>query len=157
MAIAESVRRYLQQSAVAFEVSSHLHSGSTHETAEAAHIREDHLAKAVVLRDGRGYLMAVIPGGSWLETDRVREELARPDLELVPEAELGKLFPDCEVGAVPPLPGAYGTEAVLDEDLCSLSEVTFEGGDHEHAIRTSGETFQQLLQGVRRGHFSHAS
>jgi Ala-tRNA(Pro) deacylase len=157
MAIAESVRRYLQQNAVAFEVSSHPHSGSTHETAEAAHLSEDHLAKAVVLRDGHGYLMAVIPGGSWLETERLREELARPDLQLVPEAELADVFPDCEVGAVPPLPGAYGTEAVLDEELCALGEVTFEGGDHEQVVRTSGEAFQQLLKGVRRGHFSHAS
>ena len=126
MAIAESVRRYLAENEVPFEVLSHPHSGSSHETALAAHVPEDHLAKAVILRDELGYLMAVIRGDTWLRMERLREELNRPNLALMPELELGGLFADCELGAVPPLPAAYAAEAVVDEDRVGLGRSALE-------------------------------
>ena len=55
-----------------------------------------------LLNDDRGFLLAVLPASRRLELDRVRNELGRA-LHLSPEDEMAQLFPDCEVGAVPPL------------------------------------------------------
>ncbi len=154
MAIAETVQRFLEQHSVEYDLISHPHSGSSHETAEAAHVGEDHVAKAVIVKDTAGYAMVVVPASNWVEIEHLRKELDR-DLHLATEDELAKLFSDCEAGAVPPLGPAYGIETFLDQALLSLAYVYFEAGDHLQLVHTSGNHFRALLGGVRHGYFSH--
>ncbi len=154
MAIAETVKNFLAQKSVDYEMVTHSHTGSSHETAEASHVREDHIAKAVIVKDASGYAMIVVPANLYVEMKHVRKELDR-ELDLVDEDEFSKLFPDCETGAIPPLGPAYQIETFLDEALTSLANVFFEAGDHEHLVHTSGDDFKKLLSGVRHGHFSH--
>ena len=153
MAIAETVKNYLAQKAVDYTLPSHPHSGSSHETAEASHVREDHIAKGVIVKDASGYAMLVVPAINYVDMKHVRKELDR-ELELVEEDEFAKLFPDCEPGAVPPLGPAYQIETFLDEALTSLANVYLEAGDHEHLVHISGDDFKTLLSGVRHGHYS---
>ena len=154
MAIAETVKNQLLKKAVDYDQVYHPHSGSSHETAEASHVREDHIAKGVIVKDDSGYAMVVVPASHYVEMKYVRKELDR-ELNLVDEEEFSKLFPDCEPGAVPPLGPAYEIETFLDEALTSLANIYFESGDHEHLIHVSGNDFKTLMSGVRHGHFSH--
>jgi len=154
MAIATTVRNFLEQTSVEYDLVTHPHTGSSHETAEASHVNEDHIAKAVIVKDETGYAMVVVPAINYVEMKLVRKDLDR-ELELVEEDEFARLFPDCESGAVPPLGHAYDIETFLDEALTSLANVYFESGDHEHLVHTSGDGFKQLLSGVRHGHYSH--
>lgn len=154
MAIAETVKNYLQEKSVSYDLVSHPHSGSSHETAEASHVDEDHIAKAVIVKDDKGYAMLLVPAINYVEMKHVRKELDR-ELELVTEDEFTKLFPDCEPGAVPPLGPAYQVETFLDESLTTLANIYFEAGDHEHLVHVSGDGFKNLLSGVRHGHYSN--
>jgi len=154
MAIAETIQRFLEQQSVEYDLVPHPHTGSSHETAEAAHVDEDHIAKAVIVKDEAGYAMVVVPASNWVEVGHLRKELNR-DFHLATEAELAKLFNDCEAGAAPPLGIAYGIETFLDEALTSLANVYFEAGDHELLVHTTGEGFRTLLSGVRHGYYSH--
>jgi Ala-tRNA(Pro) deacylase len=153
MAIAETVQHYLTQKAVDYTLPLHPHSGSSHETAEAAHVPEDHIAKGVIVKDDSGYAMVVVPAINYVEMKHVRKELDR-QLELVEEDEFAKLFPDCEPGAVPAVGPAYQIETFLDEALTTLANVYFEAGDHEHLVHINGGDFKTLLSGVRHGHYS---
>lgn len=154
MTIASTVKLYLEGQGADYDLVPHPKTYSTHDTAQAAHIADDHVAKAVLVKDALGDAMIVIPGSSWLKLEAMREELNR-DFELAEEKEIGPLFADCEPGAIPPLGPAYGIETVLDDALTTLANVYFEAGDHEQLVHVSGETFQTLLPGVRHGHFSH--
>lgn len=154
MAIAETVKNYLSRKSVGYELETHPHSGSSHETALASHISEDHIAKGVIVKDASGYAMVVVPAIDYVEMKHLRKELDR-ELELVEEDEFARLFPDCEPGAVPPLGTAYQIETFLDDALTSLASVYLEAGDHEHLLHVSGEDFKTLFSGVRHGHFSH--
>jgi len=152
MTIATSVLNVLNEKGVDYGTVSHPRTFSSAETASAAHVDDDHIAKAVVVKDERGYLLAVIPAGQWLDIHRLRDELAR-DLHLAPEDESDQLFSDCQPGAFPPLGEAYGLETVLDEALTGLTKVYFEAGDHEQLIVVGEEQFHTLMKGIRRGHF----
>jgi Ala-tRNA(Pro) deacylase len=154
MAIAATVRAHLASLNLDYELVTHPRTGSSRDTAAAAAVREDHIAKGVLLKDAAGHLLAVIPGDSWIRLQHVRRELGR-ELELAPEADVTRLFPDCEPGAVPCTGTAYGIETVVDEALASLAFVYFESGDHEHLVRLSGDGFRTLTRGLRHGHFSH--
>lgn len=155
MAVAETVQRFLEHDSVEYVLVSHPHTGSSHETAEATHVSEDHIAKAVIVKDKAGYAMVVVPASNWVELEHLRKELNR-DFYLATEDELTKLFSDCEVGAVPPLGPAYGVETFLDQALTSLANVYFEAGDHEQLVHTAGDDFRALLGGVRHGYYSHS-
>jgi Ala-tRNA(Pro) deacylase len=154
MAIAETVKTCLEQNEIPLVLVPHPKTYSTHDSAEAAHVGDDHMAKAVVVRDVQGFAMVVIPGDHWLKLDALHNETGR-DFALADEVTIDALFKDCKPGAIPPLGPAYGIETFLDNRLTSLANVYFEAGDHEELVHVSGENFQRLLKGVRHGYFSH--
>lgn len=156
MTIAATLGRHLENRAVHYELVSHLATGSASETAQAAHVSGNRIAKSVVLRSGDdtdGYLLAVVPASHHVSLDMLRTWLARP-VALASEQEIGKLFPDCDLGAIPPLGEAYGLDVIIDEALLGLDEVWFEGGDHRSLIKVAGAAFGELMGGARRGRFS---
>ncbi|GAA3531166.1 YbaK/EbsC family protein [Zobellella aerophila] len=154
MAVAKTVKEYLASRGVSYQLLSHGPSESSRETAMAAQIPDDHLVKAVLLKDGAGYLMAVIPGNHWVRVNRIREGLNR-ELELAPEADAERLFTDCRPGAIPPLGPAYGIETILDDALIPLARLYLEAGDHKHLLQLEGDAFRMLLAGSRQGYWSH--
>jgi len=154
MTIAKTVQTHLDALVSDYELVTHPRTLSSRETAAAAGVPDDHIAKGVVLKDSTGYVLAVIPGNHWLKLQAVQLELNRP-LELAQEEDIDTLFSDCASGAVPCLGPAYGIETMLDKALCSLASVYFESGDHEHLVRVGGADFNKLMSGVRHGYFSH--
>lgn len=153
MAVATTMQDYLGRWGVEYEVVPHPHTVSSLETAEAAHISGDQLAKCVMTEDYKGYLMVVIPASHQVEFDQLDVELDRR-LELASEEELADIFTDCETGAIPPLGEAYGIDVALDDSLADCEDVYFEAGDHSELIHLRGEDFRDLMAGAERGEFS---
>ncbi len=154
MAIAISLREYLDSKGVKCDVIEHAYSMCSRESAQTAHVPGDQLAKCVVLEDWQGYLMAVIPSTYRVDIGLLGEQLHR-QLELTNEQELSDLFYDCETGAVPPVGKLYGCDVVLDEFLSNHKDVYFEAGDHTDLIHVSGDDFKSLLEDATLGSFSH--
>ena len=154
MSIGEILKTHLEAKGAVFQVRAHSHTAFSMDSAEAAHVPGDRIAKAVVLKDSRGYVMVVVPSVHHIELGTVHRRLGRR-LRMVLEEELGTLFPDCEVGAVPPLGDAYGIETVWDDALLGQSDIYFEAGDHEHLVRVTGEQFLRLMGDAQRDRFSH--
>jgi Ala-tRNA(Pro) deacylase len=156
MTIASTVQRYLAGQGIDYAILRHPITGSSSETAEAAHVSANVIAKTVVLRDGDagdGYLLAVVLASHHLDLGLVQRCLGR-SVALASEQEIGQLFPDCDLGAIPPLGQAYGLDVVLDDSLAGLDQVCFEGGDHRTLVRVGGEQFRELMSGARHGRFS---
>jgi Ala-tRNA(Pro) deacylase len=154
VAIALTVAGFLQSRHISYDVIMHPYSDSTRKVAETAHVSPKQLAKAVILNDQRGFLMAVIPGDRQVSLDVLAKKLGRR-LSLVPENRLAPVFRDCESGAIPPLGPAYGMETIVDDSLVGQPEVYFESGDHRGLIRVGGEEFLTLLREAMYGRFTH--
>ncbi len=152
MSIAHTVQAFLQTNEIAYEVLPHRRTAASKETADALHVPAERMAKAVILGDKKGYLMAVLPSSRHVDVQELSQTLGR-DLAVVPEYRLGVLFEDCAFGAVPPLGFAYGMPTVVDDCLVNQPEIYFEAGDHEKVIRISGKEFQQALRKVKRAEF----
>jgi Ala-tRNA(Pro) deacylase len=154
MTIAQTVIGMLQSRNIPYEVVSHPYRESCRDVAVAAHVPPDHIAKAVILADRRGYLMAVLPGDRHISLEDLRKQLGRR-LSLASENRLAPVFRDCESGAFPPLGPAYGMETIMDDRLIGLPEVFFEAGDHCGLIRVRGDEFLALMREARHGQFAH--
>ena len=106
-----------------------------------------------MLEDDAGYVMAVLPADRRVHLGALREQLGRR-MGLATEQELGTMFQDCTLGAVPPVGEAYGIETVVDDELSEGGDVYFEAGDHEELVHLPREAFLLLHGQARRGHFS---
>ena len=153
MSIANTVKSYLESEQLSYEILQHPHTSSSAETADAAYIWGDQLAKSVLLEDEAGYLMAVLPASNRVDLKKLREKMHRP-LELASEAELGDIFADCEIGAIPPLGQAYGIPMIYDDSLTKLANVYFEAGDHEDLVYMGGAEFLRMLGEASHARFS---
>jgi Ala-tRNA(Pro) deacylase len=144
MSLSPTLEHYLTDRQIHYGILDHAHSGSSMQSAHAAHIAPDQLAKAVVVKYRENYMMCVLPAThmlmlNWLDRDYSGR------YQLVDEAELARLFPDCEAGAVPPLGEAYGMKVVWDNRLQYAREVYLEGGDHRHLISVRHDDFISLM------------
>lgn len=145
MSIAYRVQEFLSNQGVAWDPVEHPETGSSTEAAHAALLAESRIAKAVVLEDDSGYVLAVIGANHVLDVEALGVALGRK-LRLAPEPVLGELFADCEPGAVPPLGAAYGIPTVWDDSLGDRRDVYFEAGDHRTLIHMSGGDFRKLMR-----------
>lgn len=130
--------------------------GVSGQTAQAAHIPGRKLAKSVVVHHETGYALAVVPSTHRIELSRL-QDLMNKRLGLASEDEIGSLFSDCDIGAVPPVGSAYDVPVILDESLGDAKEVYFEGGDHRTLVHVSGPDFRSLMKDARVASFSHPS
>ncbi len=144
MSVSICVKDYLTGQRVKYDTLIHPTTQDAAHTAQAAHVPGDRVAKAVVLEDENGYVMAVIPASHKLDLEAVGRELNR-NLALTQEPKLVDLFRDCEPGAIPALGQAYGMETVVDRSLADNPAVYFEGGDHLSLVRISGPDFRKLM------------
>lgn len=155
MAIASTVSSYLSECDVPYDVLTHPHTSSSGESAQYSHVPGQRLAKSVVLEDDQGYVMVVVPSSRHVDLGEIHRQLNR-DLGLATEGELGRLFTDCELGALPAVGPAYGMETVVDDALAEQADIYFEAGDHEQLIHVTAESFQILMgNDIRYGRFSH--
>lgn len=153
MSIAGTVERFLMQQRIPYRVLSHPRAATSLEAAKLANIEGRRLAKAVLLEDDAGYLMAVVPANRHVKVRSLGQQLGRK-VHMATEEEAASLFADCERGAIPPLGRAYGIEAVWDDSLLDQPEIFFEGGDHEELIQVAGQRVQALMEGGSHGDFS---
>lgn len=153
MAIPMTVENYLKDQGVEYDLLPHNRTRSSSQTMHESHVSGDSLAKAVVLKGEEGYWMAIIPASHHLRIHEVEKLLDRR-IGLATEAEITRLFPDCDIGAVPPMGSAYSMNMIIDDSIDEQQDVFFEGGDHCNLVHMSRAQFQKLTQNVPHGRIS---
>ena len=153
MTIAASVQNLLIHEGVNFELIEHARTLDSTHAAQAAHVPGAQLAKGTLLKDDRGFVIAVVPATRKVDLGAMHRNFGRP-LGLATEGEVEKLFGDCEPGAVPPLGAAYGIDSILDDSLMAAPDVYFEAGDHRGLVHVSGSEFRKLMTGIPHGDIS---
>ena len=116
-------------------------------------IDEGQLARAIVLVDAQGPLMAILPSNHLLDFAALCDLLNR-ELEPVPAGQLRGIFEDCEPHCCPPLGTAYGLETIVDSVLLEQETLYLEPGCHSSLLHLSSEEFRRLLGNPRCGRFS---
>lgn len=153
MAISQELRSYMDQCGVTFEEVPHAHTLQAAKAAEASHISGKRVAKAVLVRVGDGYMLAVVPSSKQVRFDELGRMLGR-DVSLADEQESVTLFSDCALGALPPIGAAFGLQTVLDDELLAADDVYFEGGDHRTLVHVHGADWRRLVRDAGHCAFS---
>lgn len=135
----------LHEHGVAFEELHHADAYTAQELAHREHCSGHHVAKVVVaIADGQPILI-VVPASRRVLLDEARQALNAAEIRLATEAEMAKVFPDCQPGAVPPLRHWPEVAVLMDRSLESSETILFNAGTHTDALRVRFYDWYRLV------------
>jgi Ala-tRNA(Pro) deacylase len=137
---------YLRENGVAYETQHHPQAFTAQEVAASEHIPGRILAKVViVIADGQP-TMLVLPANQHVYLPEVARVLKAKEAHLAEESEFAPLFPDCEVGAMPPFGNLYSLPVYVDAVLTNEDRFYFQAGSHTDTMSMSYSDFARLVK-----------
>lgn len=142
---------FLRSRGIWFESLLHPPAASSTKRAGSVHVPGRRVAKAVLIKVGDSFLLAVLPSTSRIDLVQLSEVVGEPasQVRLATPDELFELFPDCEPGAVPPFGGLYGLKTLVDSGLTHFSEIIVGANTRHEGLRMLFRDFQTLEEPVR--------
>lgn len=140
------IQDFLDSHEIKYTVIKHSRAYTTLEIAESAHIPGKELAKTVMARINGKMCMVVLPASCKVDFDLLKKSLGAREVDLATEEEFQYLFPECEVGAMPPFGNLYEMDVYVDEVLTKDKEIAFNAGSHAELIRISYSDFEKLVK-----------
>jgi Ala-tRNA(Pro) deacylase len=153
MAIPQRIRDFLDSQNVPYETLHHSQAFTAQEVAHSLHVSGKKCVKAVVAEADRKIVLVVMPASHRLNFQELKAALKVNQLEMLVESELVGLFPDCDLGAIPPIGNLYGIDVWVDRAVASTERIVFCAGTHEDCIRMRYSDFAKLTRPFV-GHFS---
>lgn len=135
----------LRQAGVAFTESEH---AAVRTSEEAAAVRGAPLrsgAKALVLKSGDRFLLAVLPADRALDSRALRAAAGSRRIRFASREELLELT-GLTPGAVPPFGSLFGMETVCDPGLADNRLINFNAGSHRHSVQMDYADWAALEQ-----------
>jgi Ala-tRNA(Pro) deacylase len=138
------LRNYLERENVRYVHDTHRTAYTAQQVAQEEHVPGKIVAKTVVVKVDDGFALAVMPATARADFTRLRSALEAREVRLATELEFTGLFPDCEVGAMPPFGNLYGVPVYVDTALAQDKEIIFNAGTHQDTIRMRYADFERL-------------
>jgi Ala-tRNA(Pro) deacylase len=137
---------WLKDKGVRFEKHKHRESFTAQEVAAAEHEPGRHVAKPVIVKaDGR-VVMAVVPASHKVNLTQLAAALGAKKVSLAAEAEFTDRFPDCELGAEPPVGNLFGVPMIVDQAIADDEHILFQAGRHDEALLMRTREYLQATQ-----------
>ncbi|HSJ82008.1 MAG TPA: YbaK/EbsC family protein [Thiobacillus sp.] len=147
------MERFLDEHMIPFDLVAHPHSQTSAETARAAGVPLDRVAKGVLLDSIDCQMVAMIPADQEIQLGKLRQDVGI-EFSLADKASVNLLFPECEPGVVPGLPNAWGVEMVWDDALMAQPDIYLEAGDHERLLHIETRFLREAFGDAPHCHFT---
>lgn len=145
MSIPRQLSEYLDSQQVRYQFHTHAPAYTAQGLAHIEHVSGKELAKVVmVMVDGR-IVMSVLPASHRLDLDKFAELQQAQSVRLATEDEFRDVFPDCELGAMPPFGNLYHLDVWVDSVLRSHATIVFNAGSHVETILMNFSDFERLV------------
>lgn len=95
----------------------------------------DEVAKTIIIDTQHGRALAVIPASERLDMGLVHNAVGDPHAQLASEDELRRDYPDCELGAFPPLGSLLQAPLYVDPTLMDRETIVFAAGTADVSLR----------------------
>ena len=146
MALLVRLQELLDRTGVAYTHTVHPLAYTAREVAAAEHLPAREVAKVVVFMAEGGYRMVVLPANKVVDFQELRAMLGFSHARLATEKELGQLFPDCDLGAMPPFGNLYGMPVYLDATLLEDEKIAFNAGTHRDVVHLRLDDYRRLVE-----------
>ena len=137
---------YLQENKVQYESIEHETAFTAHDVARTAHVPAAELAKTIIVRADGGFWMAVLRADQVIDQNLLKRALQAKELHFAHEEDLSFLFPDCQIGAMPPFGNLYSVPVIVDAALAADNEIAFNAGSHTKVIKMKYGDYEMLVK-----------
>ncbi|MGB9628151.1 MAG: aminoacyl-tRNA deacylase [Thermodesulfobacteriota bacterium] len=145
MTILKRLKEYLEKNGVLYEVGYHVRVYTAQEIAAAQHVPGKEMAKVVMVRADEKVVMLVLPASYRVDIKKLKGVLNCKKVEILKEEEFQDLFPDCEIGAMPPFGNLYHLDVWVDRVLEENDSIVFQAGTHVETLRIKYRDYVKLV------------
>jgi len=143
---ARKLKQFLDDKNVRYVVITHSPAYTAQEIAAAAHLPGRELAKSVVVHLDKSPALAVVPATKQINFDKLRKAAGAKKASLANEDDFAKMFPGCELGAMPPFGCLYDLPTYADESLAEDDAIAFNAGTHSELIQLTFNDYRQIAE-----------
>jgi len=136
------LKEFLESHNIKYVTVTHSQVFTAQETAATTHIPGKELAKTVMVKIDGKMAMAVLPASYRVDFNMLKEVAEAGKVELANEQEFKDMFPECDVGAMPPFGNLYGLEVYVAENLGKEGQIAFNAGSHTELVKVSYKDFE---------------
>lgn len=136
----------LDRAGIWYSHTSHPLAFTAMEVAAAESLSPHRLAKTVVYAGSQGYGLAVLPADCLVAMELLAGFMKDRSVRLATEREVGQLFPECDLGAMPPFGNLFGMPVIVDSSVANQEFIAFNAGTHRDVIHMSYNDFADLVQ-----------
>lgn len=140
------LKDFLDSNKIKYTTISHSPAYTAQQVAASTHIPGKELAKTVVIKLDGKIAMAVLPASFRIDFDLLKKAVKANKVELASEQEFKDMFPECEVGAMPPFGNLYGIDVFMAESLTEDEEIAFNACSHKELIRMTFKDYEKLAK-----------
>ena len=140
------IKTFLDEKNIKYVMVKHSKAYTTQELAAAVHVSGYQIAKTVIIKVDGQLCMAVLPAAFQIDFAILKEVTGGKEVKLATEEEFKDMFPDCEVGAMPPFGNLYDMPVYVAEKLGYESIITFNAGTHTDLIQIAYDDFESLVK-----------
>lgn len=142
----KKLREYLDNNGVKYIAISHPVAYTAQEVAHLVHVSGKEMAKTVMINISGKTAMAVLPSSHNVDFQMLCDALNSSNIYLEDEEEFKRVFPDCEVGAMPPFGNLYGLDVFVAKTLTEDAEIVFNAGTHTDLVKMAYSDFERMVQ-----------
>lgn len=136
---------YLSDQHVPTATIRHAPTFTAQETAQVIHIPGRQMSKGVLVKlDGKAAL-AVLAAPDHVDLRALAQAAGAESAALAGESELSEIFPDCELGAVPPFGNLWGVPVYVSATLAREPRIAFNAGNHSELMLVTWHDFERLV------------
>jgi Ala-tRNA(Pro) deacylase len=142
----KKLKKFLDDNHIEYVTIQHSQAFTSPRIAASAHISGKELAKTVMVKVDGEMAMAVLPSNFQVDFDQLKKTTKAENVELAGEEEFKYLFPECELGAMPPFGNLWNMDVYVAETLAEDEMICFNAGSHTELIQLSYKDFIRLVK-----------
>ena len=141
----QKLEAYLRAQGVPYKRQQHRRAFTAHEVAASEHLPDDMVAKVVIVFADADMVMLVLPASRQADLTKVAAALGAKRAWLADEHAFATVFPDCDIGAMPPFGNLYNLPVYVDRTLSTDETIVFQAGTHTDTMRMGYANYARLV------------
>lgn len=144
--ISTRLKKFLDDNQIGYDVMHHDPAFTAQELSARMHISGYEFVKVVVVKLDGAFALAALSAPLRINFRALAESAGARKCSLASEEEFQQLFPDCELGAMPPFGNLYNLPTFVDQDVTHSENLVINAGTHAEAIRLRYADFARLAR-----------
>ena len=144
MDLFSKIKQFLDENNISYQTYNHPETLTSKQAAEYRKVPLKIGAKAILLKEKKGFVVAVLPADRKLDSKKVKTLLQSKKLRFSTEEELEELT-GCTKGCLPPFGRFFDLPIIVDKKLFDEEEMAFNAGSLTDSIKMKTADYDKLI------------